>query len=137
MAEIALLHGLIDNEWQKSPLPFGASDTVGRDVNTSSAPSANYTVSDTPVPAGEVWVITNLSTIILGTAPAILRAWVVLNGVDTVIFGLTPPVVSTYYDRQGWWVMFPGDYLKIEQIAGTIGNAFFLYGTGFLYETDR
>jgi len=129
-------HGYIAGAWQKSPLSFGASGSVSRAFENTGIPTAIYNLDDTAVPAGEMWIITNMAIQYAGTPPTLIAAQIVSGAVVASLYMLRPPIPLQFYDRQGWWVMFPGDFLRCVVYGATVGDDLYMQAWGFRLDTD-
>ena len=131
-------HGWIDGAWQKDPLSLGYSDIVARVVVEQNLSAGFNLLNDSAVPAGEIWVLTNISVLYIGTV-ANVQCTVLLNinGSYYQIWDFVPPASNRVGDRQGFWILHPGDYLAIEILNATAGDDLGLRGIGFRVDIDQ
>jgi hypothetical protein len=113
------LWGWDGSQWRKLTLQFGYTGIyVSQVVNTNLAAGTNN-LSDTAVPAGEIHVITNILIRYVGTPPTQIAARIVSGAVIVDLFVVRSPVSAVSYDRQGWWVLGPGDVLRLSITGAT------------------
>ncbi len=130
-------YGYVNGAWQKDPLTIGYSDTVLRSWSNLNLAAGANTVSDSAVPAGEIWIITNIATWYIGTITGVvLTARINSGGSQYVIFRQSPIVSDTIYDRQGYWVLKPGDNLEIRVTNATLNDDAFGTAIGFRVDID-
>lgn len=129
--------GWVSAAWQKDPLRFGYSAHIYRAWSNLNLPAGNSTQADTAVPAGEIWVITNIAMRYEGTAPTFMTMQI-NDGVTTYhLFRQLAPTTLAVYDRQGWWVLAPGHNLEIRVIGATLNDDLYGYATGFRVDIDQ
>jgi len=130
-------HGWIDGAWQKSPLPFGYSGQAKVSWGSTDLPAGASNLDSSPVPAGEVWVITQLSMVYYGTAPSRILMRVVISGDPYTIWQESSPASAVYYDHQGWWVLAEGDKCRLYVEGATAGDDVYGYALGFRVDVDQ
>lgn len=129
--------GLVGGAQQADPIRFGYSAAIYRTQSNTNIPSATYDLDDSAVPAGEIWVITNIAIGYTGTAPTYIQASIVNSSTGYLLYRLTPPVSQVFYDRQGWFVLGPGDNLRVGCVGGTVGDDLFIRASGFRVDIDQ
>ncbi len=94
--------------------PFGYYDTVLLTSNTTSTGTTNTDVNLSAVPAGEVWVITHISSYHNDTTDRAIQHFIVRN--STIYELLMPAAFPQYltYDKQGFYVLKQGDYIRVR-----------------------
>ena len=130
-------YGWISGAWQKQAMPFGFSDRVAEVVTDINTGAGADSVQTTPVPAGEYHVITHLEMYALSATCDNLIAYQYAGAVTPPIFGQVNPVSSQIYDRQGWWVLKPGDYIKVYGFTLTAGDDLQVGLSGFRVDVDQ
>lgn len=50
-------HGWLDGAWQRNPLQLGYSDIGGNTVTLAAPSTAGFSITDSVVPAGEIWLL--------------------------------------------------------------------------------
>lgn len=131
------IHGWIGSAWQKQPMLFGVSGTITRSWNNTSLSAGANNVDDSAVPAGEIWIITNMTSNYSGTIPNSVRPRVVLGGVSAVVDSIVSPSSGTIYVSQGWWVLEEDDFLRMQIVQATAGDAFYATACGFRIDVDQ
>jgi hypothetical protein len=132
----ARAYGRIGGAWQKQPLLFGYSATVLETWSDDNLASGSNTVDSPVVPAGEIWVITNLSMRYVGTPPTYIEMRLRSGTSDYPLFRQLAPTTAQTHDRQGWWVMAPGDLLRVGISGATAGDDLYASATGFRVDID-
>lgn len=126
------LFGWLNSAWHRLPLLFGVSDTVRGQVNNTTLAAGTNTLQGTAVPAGKIWVVTNISLRYIGTVAGVaLFAQIVSGGTTYSLFNQTPPVSAVMYDRQGWWVLEEGDLIQYSITGATLNDDALLNYVGF------
>lgn len=130
-------HGYYSGAFRKSPIAFGASGVVRVNVSNTALVAGSNTLESGAVPAGELWVITNLVISYVGTVTNVALYMSFYSGASNVdIFAQIPPVSNVRYDRQGWWVMQPTETLRLRIFGATLNDDAFLVLTGFRVDID-
>lgn len=111
--------------------PFTFSGVVLRAIGTASLAAGTNNIDDSAVPAGEIWVITNLRFQYTGTPPTRVNAALVSGGTGYPLFAVLAPASGQDYDRQGFWVMAEGDVLRVSVTGATLNDDLYLHATGF------
>jgi len=131
-------YGWIGGANQRNPLSFGFSAAVHRSISNADLAAGNNTIDDTPVPAGEIWIITNIVISYTGTvAGVVINACCISGGGSYNLYEQRPPVSGQWYDRQGWWVLAPGDYLRWGCSGATAGDDGVLRSVGIRVDIDQ
>jgi len=102
-----------------------------RTVNTNLAAGQND-IDIPTVPANEAWVLTNFTVYYAGTVAGVtlqlLISSTTLNDVLAVITGITSGV---FYDRQGYWLLFPGEIARLRVTGATLGDDAIIFVAGW------
>jgi hypothetical protein len=102
--------------------------------NTSLAAGVNNLLLGA-VPAGKLYVYTNIVIMYVGTVTGVtLIVQIVDGGSYYYVFGQVPPVTLVPYDRQGQWVLKVGQYLKLYIGGATLNDDAYLYATGHVVD---
>lgn len=133
---VAQNYGYVGGAWQKDPIRFGPSDTVSEKKYEMDLPGGSSSLLGTAVPTGEVHVITQASILYLGTSPTNIDIRANIGGVDIIITRQPSPVSNVMYDRQGWWVLAAGDYMKAAVDGATLHDNLYLWYSGFKIDVD-
>ncbi len=130
--------GWIASAWQKNPLLFGYSGQILiADTNTSLA-AGNNTIDSSAVPAGEIWVITNCAIAYSGTVAGVTMSAQLLDAATGyTLYGVLAVTSGLFVDRQGWWVLIPGNKLRLSITGATLNDDGFLRATGFRVDIDQ
>jgi hypothetical protein len=131
-------YGWINAAWQKQPMPIGFSAVLSKDTyNPNLVAGQNFLVLPT-VPAGEVWVYTNIIFYYIGTVATVQLVAQNVDGVNNpYLFGVGPPVSAQIYDRQGQWFLGPGSYIRLIVNNATAGDDAEIGATGFAFDIDQ
>lgn len=131
-------HAWISAAWQKQPIMQGYSDTLRLTLsNTALAAGTNSLIVAT-VPAGEIWVIENISVRYVGTVTGVsIGAYFDEGGTLYVIYLISPPVTNAQYDRQGSWTLKPGDILRLFITGATANDDAHIQAVGRRIDIDQ
>jgi len=133
----ARAHAYIGGAWQKNPLMFGYSDSIlGSTGSTNLSAGTNIFYSGS-VPAGEIWVITNLAMYYGGTVTNVVIS-LLLNRSSTgyTLWQQRSITSNQNYDRQGYWIMKQADRIQFQIANATAGDDAFMYWAGFRMDID-
>lgn len=130
-------YGYIGAAWQKVPLPFGLSGRVAEIVTDTNTGAGTDSVSTTAVPAGEYHIVSQISMYVASGSANNLVAYLNAAGTTPGLFGYTSPTSSQVYDRQGWWVLAPGDYIQVYGFDLTAGDDLSVSVAGFRVDIDQ
>jgi len=130
-------HGWIGGAWQRNPLAFGYSGEISEDVTDGTLAVGNVNIDISTVPAGEIWVITQISMLYVGTVPSRIRSQIVRGGIDFAIFDEVAILSNAWFDRQGWWVLVEGDILRMFIQDATLNDTGAMRVTGFRVDIDQ
>jgi hypothetical protein len=133
----ALNKGYVSAAWQKDPIRFGYSDALKYTISNSNLAAGASTTDGSLVPTGEFWVITNLSMNTISVTITRVDCRLVIDGTTLTIFNIVPPTTNVLNDRQGWWVLGPGDKASVRVYTATAGDDVYLYATGFKVDIDQ
>jgi len=129
-------HGYVNGAWQKNPIPFGYSSAVGEKINNTNLPAGDSYINSSTVPDGKIWILTNISYDYIGTTATLVSLVVYRNSVYINMFATYSPVSNHYYDRQGWWVLIPGERLRLYVFGATAGDKLYLDTIGFAVDIN-
>ncbi len=129
-------HGWISGAWQKNPLQFGFSGPLSYSESIIGMSAGTNVMFFPVVPAGEIWVITHVSWMFLGTPPSSGQFQLARVIDDTVIFRQETPVSSRTYDRQGFWVIVEDDKAQLYLEGVTAGDDSYAWLSGYRVDID-
>lgn len=115
-------HGWIGAAWQKQPLNIGVSAPLFRRFSTGTLPAGNSFLSDTAVPAGEIWQITTFAFQYYGTNPTHVDYIVYGDGADIYLHTQQTVVSDKFYALPGQVTLGAGDYLKLRVVGATLND---------------
>jgi hypothetical protein len=131
-------HGYIGGAWQKDPISFGYSAQITGNFSNTNLSAGSNTLSGDTVPAGEIWVITNISVQYSGTVTSvILQAVLLMNSISMPVGVAAPPVSGVNNPFQGWWVLAAGDIPRAVCSNATSGDDMYLVYSGFRVDIDQ
>jgi hypothetical protein len=133
----ARAYGWISGAWQKNPLLLGFSDTVQQATSTTTLPAGTSAINGEAVPAGEMWLITNMSMRMLSATITVLSLYLVIDGAAMGIFQQPTPATNVIYDRQGHWALGPGDNVRGVVAGATLNDDFFMEICGIRVDLDQ
>jgi len=117
--------------WRKLPLVWGYSDRYVEQVVEPDA-TVDDVLDTTPVTAGEVWVVTNISAFNNNHAFSLLQVQAMSNGVvgPQLIYQIDP-VAKVPYMWNGTVILKYDDYLRAEFTGNTADDYIFLRVWGY------
>ena len=131
-------HGWYSSAWQKSPIPFGPSASVGDRIEDLNLAAGTNNISGTTVPAGEAWVIKQLAGRYTGTVGGVvIRYDLIIGGTTYVLHYVTPVVSAAFYPVSVDVTLFPGDNLSLFVSGATAGNDALLTAVGYRMDLDQ
>lgn len=130
-------YGLVSGAFQKDPIRFGYSGVVARFWSNTNLAAGTNDVDDSAVPAGEIWIITSFAFNYIGTSPAQCRRTLVIGGTVYRIDTVQTPTSNVIYGLQSWWVLEPGNYLRVSTTGATATDDLYCYATGFQVDIDQ
>jgi len=126
-------YGLWGGAQKAGPVPFGANAAVAFSASNTSLAAGSSTLVVATAPAGTVYVLTSLAMYYGGTSPTNIQLRITAGGTVAIVALQLSPVTLTVYDRQGWWVLGPGDVFDVRVTGATLNDDLFGYATGFSY----
>ena len=131
-------HGWIGGAWHKDPLRFGYSDTVNRAFSDTNLAGGSSVFADNDVPAGEIWIITNITVIYVGTIAGVgMRPRIYDGSASYDLWESNPTASNRAEGRSGWWILIPGHSLRVFVTGATAGDDAYCYATGFRMDSDQ
>ena len=130
-------HGYIGGAWQKDPIRLGYSDVVRRAWSDTNLSAGANSEDDTAVPAGEIWVITNIAAAYVGTMTNVTLKFIVYSSATEYrlceFTGLTSGVWASW---QGEIVLEPGELLRVGVANATSGDDLYAAAVGWRVDID-
>jgi len=80
-------------------------------------------------------VVTQVAFVYIGTPPTRVDCLIRVNGGAPINFRQLAPATNALYDRQGWWVQEPGDFIRLAVVGATLNDDLFGYASGFIVNT--
>lgn len=114
--------GYTKSKWHRQPVVFGPTESLVGSVSTTSLPAGSSTLDFAAVPADTIWIVTSVSARYVGTVPGNIYVSVVSGAAAAVLFAQASPASNIIYDRQGWFVLFPGDVFRIGVNGATLND---------------
>lgn len=96
-----------------------------------SLPSGTVDITDDPVPAGEIWVVTNTYISYTGSGVTAIKLMLAHSGNLLNLYKQTSPVSGQGYDRQCRLVLYEGDYLVLRVANASSNDSGYLHYTGY------
>ena len=81
----------------------------GISVSNLSLPTGSSSLYSDAVPSGKIWIVSSVSVRYIGSTASDIYVMMVLAGTAVMVFAQKPPSNAVSYDRQGWWILQPGD----------------------------
>ena len=98
-------------------------------LSNSSLPAGSSHLLSDAVPSGKIWIVSNLLIRYLGTTATKVYVLMALAGAFVVVFMQNSPSNGVAYDRQGWWVLQPGDYIRWSVDGATLNDSLYGYAS--------
>lgn len=130
-------HGWIDGAWQRNPLLFGYSGVLYKTTANTSLSLGENSVDTSACASYEFWVITNISVMYRGTSPDYMEVRIVFNSTNMKLYQIANPTSELFYDKQGWWVLGPSDYLRVYTDDATANDDMYIFVTGFRVSSNQ
>lgn len=131
-------YGWVSSAWQKDPLRLGYSGTVSETLSDTALSSGSNNINGTAVPAGEIHVITNVSCAYLGTVSGVRLLPAVYVNSEVVYIDEHNSITSGQnYQTQGYFVLAPGDYIRLQIEGATATDDGYLKFSGFRVDIDQ
>lgn len=125
------LWGWDGSQWRKLGLLWGFGGVVEEALsNTDLASGVNY-LNGTPVPAGEVWVVQNVSMEYDGTAPTRVGITVVGLADHLTVLDVSDPAAYRWHPWNGVVVLQEGDYMQGFVSGATAGDDLYFRYAGY------
>ncbi|MDP2324162.1 MAG: hypothetical protein Q8N51_09045, partial [Gammaproteobacteria bacterium] len=125
------LHGWDGAAWRKLPLLFGYSDTLALEASNLALAAGTNTLDASACPAGYIWVVTSILIMYVGTVPAGIFTDLISGANTLALYRQFSPVSGAGYDRQGFWVLKAGDYLRCVVTGATLNDDLYLHASGY------
>lgn len=129
--------GWISSAWQKNPLALGYSSPLIKQYVNDAPTGSNPNIDTDTVPSGELWVITNITERATFSSAAGIRCMFHDNSNACVLYVIDSPTSLINYDRQGYWVLPAGAYLRMTLQTAVGDSQLVIWITGFIVETDQ
>jgi len=129
-------HGFVNAGWQKNPINFGYSGRLAIALTNTDLAAGASALSSLAVPAGWLWVITNLAFFYAGSTPFSVGVRLIQGGLDIYLYMQMSPTGWMIYDRQGWWVLKEGDYVSCFVNGAALGDDLYFRIHGFTVQID-
>ena len=130
-------HGWISGAWQKNPLAFGYSERLSGRIFDTALVAGTTILQVSVVPAGEIWVLTSVAMLYIGTSPTYIQMFINDTVALELIARQPAPVSDQLYDRQGWWVLKAGDNVGYAVVGATLNDDLYGYYFGFRVDIDQ
>ena len=139
IAEVGWLAGLcgrIGTAWQKQGMIWSYCDVVTDSVFDLNLSAPEDVLVGTPVPAGEVWVLSVISGFVNSATCTIMYIGIVVDGVEIFLRTLKPPDTGLWYPVLGQYVLKEGDYVKLWLYGLTALDDAYLKAAGYKMRLD-
>ena len=130
-------HGWIGGAWQKHPLLLGYSGQVTERVFVANGAGGSVVLNGAVVPAGEIWVITNIAARDVNTNPAAILFQFVVGGVAMDVDAVATPGVNVTAGFQGYWVLAAGNNMRATLTVTVLNDDLYMWYVGFRVDIDQ
>lgn len=119
-------HGWIGSALQKQPMLLGYSDVIRNATNDTNLSAGIVSHASGAVPAGEIWIVTNIAYSYEGTIPGKIRVSILSSTVRYVIAMDRQLETAVFVSHQGYWVMDEGEQIDLRMYDATAGDNIYL-----------
>jgi len=130
------LHGYYDGSWQKNPLVWGFSGTVGEFVQDTNLDAGTNSIYGTEVPGGEAWVVSVTLGRMVSTTISDLFLGAEIAGADVWVRALYAPTSTYWYIGADILYLGPGDRMEARVHDATGGDVLQLRYGGYKMKLD-
>lgn len=127
--------GWIDGAWQRSPIPFGASNSLGGYFSETSLPAGSSWVNDSAVSAGQIQIVTTHTFQAISASITRVRIEAYINGASYAVWAINNPVSGDYYQKTLSLTLFPGDYLRLRIEGATLNDDVYSWYGGYIMDS--
>ena len=110
---------------------FALEGIVEESLSNTNLAAGENILDGTPVPAGEIWVITRAFTGYVGTAPDRMQIWAHGLATATYLLDVQLPIISFWYCVGGQIIMQEGDYMRARVYGATAGDSLYFRYAGY------
>jgi len=130
------LWGFDGNVWRKLQLLFGFGGIVEEALADTNLDAGTNYLNGAAVPAGEIWVVQNITVRYLGTAPS--QMLVIVNGLASglSLLNVANPSQDFWYTWQGSCILQEGDYVRLIVYGATAGDEVYFRYAGYRMEIE-
>lgn len=107
------IHSYDDSGWVKNPIVWGYTDTWRERKFTLNATVGDHTLIHSTVPAGEVWVLENISVFNVTTAINYIRIYIAPVTNSYIFKQFNSPVANTPDSYTGRFTLKEGDKIRV------------------------
>ena len=139
IARVGYLAGICQytgSAWVKSNLLWGYNDVVSEAVDDLNLAAGTNSVVGATVPAGEVWIVSTITGVVVSATASILNLFITVGGIDIIIKAVTPPTSGAVYLETGQFVLKAGDKVFIRVFTATAGDDAYLRYAGYKMRLD-
>ena len=109
---------------------FGFYAILEEAVQNEALSAGTNNLDGTPVPAGDIWCIQNVSLVYVGTVPTRMRIGIIGLAAIMYVFTQASPVSGLIYPLQINIHLQVGDYVRAEVTGATVGDKVYLRYAG-------
>jgi len=130
-------HGWIGGAWQKNPLQMGYSGQIAERVVEANGTGGSVALNGSAVPAGEIWVVTNIAARDVNTNPAAMLFQFVVGGGGMGVAAQAAPGANVSKGFQGTWILKAGDNVRVTMTGTALNDDLYLWFTGWRVDIDQ
>lgn len=140
MGSMSNSYGWIGSAWHKNPLLMGYSGVVRDQQSDTNLDAGTNTLDSDTVPAGEVWVLTNISYRYVGTVTNCSLYVTIYDGsTATYLSSKAAGTVASalFYNVEGPIVLAAGEKIRLTVFTATATDDCTLHISGYKFDIDQ
>ena len=110
------------SQWRKLPIVWGYSDRYAEYLSTNDATAGNNYLTGTLVPVGEVWVVTNLLLLNVGSATVATQGELYDGTTGFIVHRVSAPASGAIIEWQGQVYLKAGDRMRATFYSCSLGD---------------
>lgn len=136
LAQQAQNEGYYSDAWQKDPIRLGYSDTVDEAKSDTNLGAGTNNLDSTPVPSGEIWIITNVIIRIASTTITRLIPSFEKSGESYPLDDIITPTANIWLPYSLYTILNEEDLIRVSCYNASAGDDMYLSYMGFKIDLD-
>ena len=118
-------------QWVKNSIPFGFYDVYAESVSNTSLPAGTSSVSLSPVPEGEVWVINSINAFYISSSITSMLIQCIKNKTSIVLSQPSAIASGEYFGYTGNCVLKTEDKILVTVRGATLNDDLTVVAEGY------